>query len=327
MPKKWIHILLSLLLVTGFGAQAFGAEVTEDPCRMYSTLITKNMPSEVGSSKLAQLLSVEPYQWIYKMELEQFFSLLNDDKTFSGPSGVAPDTLVGKFESENSFCKFNLAKGELRYANRNRLAFNEKMTTAYDPEKSAKLVNQLLASIGLQSSDYSVEDVESRVLKGGIAKRGSAKPETVVDIERTSFAPRKTNGIPVLDSLVIVGINNSGQISRLRIAWPALLLDPALSKQSVVAFEDMVQRVSARLYEEQGCQELDVLKMYLAYEPVKVADGDANDGVAEVNQQVTYAPRLMVAYRPNDRKQEEAGSVLGFDLFEENKKSEVIIEK
>jgi hypothetical protein len=127
-----------------------------------------------------------------------------------------------------------------------------------------------------------------------------------------------------LDSVVIVGINNSGQVSRLRIAWPALQVDPALSKQSVVSLEDMVQRVSERLYEEQGCQELDVLKMYLAYEPVKLPDGDANDSLAEVNRQVKYAPRLMVAYRPNDRRQEEAGNVLGFDLFEEYKKSEVI---
>ncbi len=148
--KRTTIFFLSILF---FGISLVDTGHTQE-CPIYRELIQKYMPEEVGNERvLADLLKVEPDNWMLRLNVEEIYRILNDEGLFQ-KGGAAPNTLAGAYEGKNSLIKFNLAKGEIRYANRSRL-FTPNNPKAIDPEKGREIVLSLLSALGLNEKEVS----------------------------------------------------------------------------------------------------------------------------------------------------------------------------
>ena len=308
MNRTTILFLSILLLGVTFAYSGHTAE-----CPLYTRLAKEFMPEAVGNERvLDELLQVEPDNWMSRLNLEELLRILNDDGLLK-KGGVAPKTLAGMIAGEDSFLKFNLTKGEMRYANRSRL-FTPDNPKAIDPEKGIQIVLSLLSALGFNEQNVSIRSIQDRVLKGAVAEPKQVDPKIIIDMERTYFVPRIVKTLAVSDSIITVGLSNDGLISRFRVRWPLLVIDQRISKAKVVSQEEMIFRVSTQMETEQGCQKnLEKFAMRLAYAPIRGIDGDDKDNVQDVNRIVLFAPKLIVQYLPGSL--EEGGNVSEFYLY------------
>jgi hypothetical protein len=288
-------------------------------CPQYSDAINKIMPAAVGNQDLlGGMLKVEAIDWSGKIDPSILFQSLGEEGTPSGKTlGRAyPGIGILKSPKGTSKLKFNLPRGEIQYVNQGR-SFVAENPKAFDPEKSKTLVFGLLGQLGLPENEFSLDGMKSSILRGRAAQNETMRWERDYDIETHFFIPRLVNGIPVLRSVMTVGVSNKGQISKFRARWPALAIDPALLQAKALRRTAVARAVQRALMKEQGCIGLETARfdMFIAYVPLDDDQPD-KDNVPEVAKQSLYSPKLVAFLMPSTGGEgKEAGTVLEFDLF------------
>jgi hypothetical protein len=304
------------VLVLAIGAALAGPGPGEAAdCTKYLELIEKMMPREVGTEDLLGLLKVEPIDWSAKLEPSTLFLSLGEEKpTIKALRGYSNIGLIRSGENTSKM-KFNLVRGEIKYVNQTR-GFSPKSPTAFDPEKAKTRVLDLVGNLGLPESEADLEGLSSNILRGRAAPPKSLRWVRDYDIETHFFLPRVVNKIPVLSSLLTVGVSNDGAISMFRARWPILQIDPALANAKVIEKSAVARAVHDRLVQEQGCLGSTHFNMFLAYVPSKLDVPDKDDKIPEVAKQIVYTPKLIVVFMPSEgRSVRAAGSQLEFDLL------------
>lgn len=306
MKGKKMSKFKIILLVVGLIFMGSGLSKAQE-CLTYLELIEKYMPEGVGNQAfLEDLLKVEPYDWTEKIDVPAAFEVLKED-SFEGQS--LQGYPIGILINDHSIIKYNLVRGEIRYINRQR-KFDPGTGEAYDYEKGKVLVENLIQTLGIPTSE--ILRVEGKVLKGAAARLGSIQPEKQYDIETTYFFSRMIRETAVITSTVVAAVSNKGEISRCRVRWPALKIDPGLQRPQAISREEVRDMVHKTMVENQGCVSLERFGAYIAYVP-STYDVQDEDDTPEVAREKVYAPRLVIFYRPEN--QEEGGEELIFDLL------------
>jgi hypothetical protein len=278
-------------------------------CQKYRDLIEKHLPSEVGDSiALKNLLSVKPDNWMAELKVDEVLKTLKDDL----PEQQFLDSYpISVMRSDHSIMKYNLVKGELRYINRNR-DFVLDNARAFNSEMGLKIVNDLLSALGLPLKE--IGKIEGRVLKGGTVRYATKIPssETKHDVETIYFISRIINGIPELTSVAIAAVSNSGEISRFRVRWPVLNVDPGLRRAEALSRKEVADTVYKAILENEDCTGLERFGAYLAYVPESI-DTQDDDKIPDEAKAIVHVPKLVVFYRTLNP--EESGQELLFDLF------------
>jgi len=285
-------------------------------CAIYRDLIEKRMPSDVGNQRaLGALLNVKTESWLTRLKGSEALEALGERGSFDGRFF---ENAVGSVRSETSLFKLNIMRGELRYINSSR-KFNPGTDPgkAFGYEKGLQIVQNLLYLLGVPQNE--IGELEGKVLMGAaipveerLQTTATRQLAETFELETTFFATRSINGIPVLNSYFVAGLSNRGEISRFRLRWPALVIDPNLQNATVISKGDLEDTILAALVEHNGCQTPETLKMQIVYFPT-VMDVQDEDATVEELKPIVYAPKLLVFFRPEN--QEQSGEVLDFNLF------------
>lgn len=278
-------------------------------CQEYRDLIEKHLPTEVGDPiALENLLSAKSDNWMADLKVDGVLKTLGDDLPEQQFLDGYP---ISVMRSDHSIMKYNLVRGELRYVNRNR-GFVLDNARAYNSEMGLKIVKNLLSTLGLPLEE--IGKVEGRVLKGGTVRYATKLPssETKHDVETTYFISRMINGIPELTSVALAAVSNNGEISRFRVRWPVLNVDPGLRRAEALSRKEVADTVYKAIVENENCAGLERFGAYLAYVPESGASQN-DDKVPDEAKAIVHVPKLVVFYRPLNP--EESGQELLFDLF------------
>jgi hypothetical protein len=279
-------------------------------CQEYLDMIEKHMPPEVGNpDALEKLLRVKSNNWVGKIDVSEVLKVLKDDPYEQHSLRGYP---ISVLTNDHSIMKCNLVKGEVRYINRKR-GFMPNNADAFDYKKGMGLVQGLLATLKLPSDEFG--KIEGKILKGG-AIRYKAKTllsQTKHDVETTYFVSRKINGIPALTSVAIAAVSNKGEISRFRVRWPVVKIDPKLHKAKAISRKKVAKIVYKTIFENQGCTHLERFGAYVAYVSLK-GDVQDEDKTPDEAKPIFHVPKLVVYYRSVNP--DEAGEELLFDLYQ-----------
>ncbi len=289
---------------------------TTAQCQGLLGLIRKSMPEGIGNEGyLYRLLEVKGESWLAGFRGGELLDLLGEKGKLDGQIF---DNKVGVFESESSIFKINLSKGELRYINSSRRFNFENRESRALGREGLPIVESLIRYLGIPESELG--DIITKVLKGMAApidqKLTTTAPTQAqavdMELETTFFINRMYNDVPVFNSFLIVGLSNKGEISRFRLKWPQLTLNPELEKATPISEEDLISAVYETVLNHIGCQDPETFKMKIAYVPSRYDTQDEDSSKEEVHPTV-FSPKLLVFVRPEDTSQ--AGEVLEFDLF------------
>ncbi len=295
--------------------------LTVPQCEVALKLLQEKLPSNVGDLRAVnQLLQIKPVEWRGRMKVDEFLGLLSTE--FTQAANLPKSFSSGQLQAKDALLKYTLSKGMVRYANHTRMLIQLDAPPAVDEESGMKMVLNLADSLGIVREEMDLQSMKSNVLKAGIAsanETSSVRP--AIDVERTYFIPRKINGIEVQDSMMIVGINNFGELAHFRLKWPVLKIAQAESK-SVVKREDLLSRVHQWVQtNDNQCDKTPTLvNMHLAYVPVNAATDDENDQSDEQLPEPVFVPKLIVNYMPASTEEETGNANQGgyeesFDLF------------
>lgn len=288
-------------------------DVTQQ-CDVAMELIQQHLPETVGDvEKINSLLQVKPDEWRGRIQIREFFALLKTE--FPQVATLPHSPTTGQFESGDAVLKYQLSQGALRYLNRSRMQVSLDTPPAIDEESGMKLVLSLVDTLGLNKDEVNFRTLRSNILKAGITSaKDLPSVKQAIDVERTFFIPRVVNGLKVQQSMMIVGVNNYGELAHFRLKWPVLKMAQNATK-TVVKREDMMNRVHQWVVSNdvQCDKAASHFSMTLAYVPVKPATDDEEDAAKDRFTELVFVPKLLVNYLP--ASENEGGNIEAFDLF------------
>ena len=259
-------------------------------------------------------MDVRDTSWLNNFKAGDLLELLGESGKLDGKFF---ENIVGFIQSETSIFKINLAKGEFRYINNARKFDINILGREALGEKGLSIVEKLINYLGVPDSE--IGSIRSKILMGTAAPIQREVSSTTqlgqtytVELETTFFVSRIINDVPVFKSFLVVGVSNSGEISRFRLKWPTLTLNPDLQKATPFSREEVMDAVQETVISHIGCEKPETFKMKIAYVPSDYEIQD-DDITKEQLRTIVFTPKLLVFVRPEDNSQ--AGEVLEFNLF------------